>query len=81
MRAKVIKNLNLDTNEICYGIAFQVCKGAQYCKYIIGKQNLPDKETANSELKIVQEKLDSLSEDQRDFINRQPINKHQYVNI
>ena len=81
MKAKVIKNYNLRKKVEVFGIAFQVKAGAQYCKYPLGMQDYKTKNEAENKLQEVQEKLDSLSSHQIEFINAQPINKHQYVKL
>ena len=81
MKAKIIKTYDFKIDKEYFGIAFQVKKGSKYCKYPIGLQRLESKETAKTELLKVQDKLDHFTKDQIEFINKQPINKHQFVKL
>lgn len=81
MKAKVIKNYHLRKKIEVFGIAFQVKTGAQYCKYPIGMQSFEQKKEAENKLPEVQDKLDRLSTQKIKLINKQPINKHQYVKL
>ncbi len=81
MKAKIIKTFDLGYKKEYFGIAFQVKKGSKYCKYPIELQSIETIEDAKLKLGEVQNKLDSLKQDQIDFLNQYPINKHQYVNL
>ncbi len=81
MKAKIIKTFDLESKKDYFGIAFQVKKGSQYCKYPIKLQSIKTYEEAQVKLQETQLKLNSLRQDQIDFIFSQPINKHQFVQL
>ena len=47
MEARVNKNLNVETNAICFGISIRVDGGHRYCKYPVEHQEYASLKTAH----------------------------------
>lgn len=77
MKARLSVNMNLDTQEECYGVVIQMEPKRKYCKYLYGHQSYKTKDEANKAVTEVDSKLKNGYAP----VCKKSVNKAEYVTL